>query len=1409
MKMENDGFVVQNEGENAKINVDGLFDFSLSNNGVNRTNTNEVFSEIKSNDNMTLFNNDNVVEDLVETKSNESDLLLNLGKKIGKIKYLENQCRLDIPEFNADIVSDDEPFSSFKTAGKWLREALDIKNYYKAGERIGEDVASYKIAYDEGKLGEFNLTDFSKEVAKSGIRSLGSDTLRMTGNILSMFGVNVSGNFGINRGGKSVVTEKIMPEVGRVFQNIGNTFKQYADNVENMEILAPNEEVYDEDPNFMRLANIVGSGASQVLAMGAISKVIGTGATYALYATGSAGDVFDESYAKDNDISKANTLAVTNAGVSFALDKIINPLPKTVEKNAKVTSKLIAKEMLGAPMREAGTEILQQMLAENLVRKVGIDDTQDLFEGLIEAALGSFAGSSVLVGIDGSSYYSKKAYENVYERLLLKGISAEEIDLAKNNMLEFMVQRPEAFDKILAYNLKNNLAEMDKNARMIKNRSERKKAVSDVKKFEDVYSEMKKRYSSVLSDDKKASVAARIFEANAMSMYQNDANYSPDKLLSGALPNLSKSSFDDFWKTYNQDAQVSYNFLGPRAKKANIEKLNEAMSLLNQKVDEQTIWQKTGWYVGKDGIPRFEINDKNARVKIWKESCYEKETAKYLRNVMSKLEESVLFRSAMLNDTASEKYSEYYKAFNEYLDKNPPKLSWSEKHYNPFSFGFFNLEIISNELKRQRKAQEEYLRKLFVERKRYRDPTKDELDTKRAILSKDAEKRFFNIFWNAKTNKPSTIYEQFMEDMHAEHKDNPKYLRALRNLSGEIMDKYARRYIVLDERKIERRPELFADLDREYAYRQYKIMGGAFYDSKIDTEYRPSAYRKAFKPTSLGEKFLAQKKYGYLSKDEKKIIAEDLNKIEELYRIKRHIEHIKASEKDIIRSGRKKIMDQSYMSYWYKKARARLQERFLLTNGTEMVLGDIFDYEDLYENYPELRKTNVRFIRLLDDAPYHFYIDKGKGYVLEIDPSQLDFANLKDVLLKGTMFAVQDIEGFDYTLPENERKNFMDRQLYLAKKKIAPFIVTKMRKFLWRYLISEEFDTNKFRFVKYTQMPLSLVGLTSSADAGNNRETHEIVRFYEPDFDKLEKFVKKRLRDLDDKEDRVVRDKIYQEYQKLKIGYTRLVMAQARNSSGIKWGGLPWSGNVSQGEIDMHAMIKRMNYDENQRKAPYWIHEDGVFDRRRSGYKNDIFVETKQDSSNDVLNAFDEFTDQTVSDREYTRNTLDTMASGAYNEMDKTIHLFETGDLRTIIHETFHYFWDLMYNEGVYSNSNVMAFKDDMEKIRIKFFKDYDIKEDDGKYYAVSKKTGEIMSNMPRYFDDKNDLVDAGVKEIFVDNFVALINGRFYKDRFIYPESGNFYRRWLQTVTSLMDIVGRKSGKSGRRVLKFIKKKVK
>ena len=84
----------------------------------------------------------------------------------------------------------------------------------------------------------------------------------------------------------------MVPETGKIFKNIGDKLGEYAGKIENSELLAPAAEAYSADPNWSKLANVLGQGSSQVLAMGTMAKFIGSGPTYGLFAGGGAGEIF-------------------------------------------------------------------------------------------------------------------------------------------------------------------------------------------------------------------------------------------------------------------------------------------------------------------------------------------------------------------------------------------------------------------------------------------------------------------------------------------------------------------------------------------------------------------------------------------------------------------------------------------------------------------------------------------------------------------------------------------------------------------------------------------------------------------------------------------------------------------------------------------------------------------------------------------------------------------------------------------------------------------------------------------------------------------------------------------------------------------------------------------------------------
>ena len=607
--------------------------------------------------------------------------------------YLEEEQNLNFPAFSAETVDEDAPLTSFQIAGKWLRQAADLRNYWALLENFGAQAAEYKWAYDEGKFGTFEAGAFGRELLKAGARGLGANTLRTAGNVLSMFGANLESQ---NAGTAAVTAGAglLVPETGKIFKNIGDKLGEYAGKIENSELLAPAAEAYSADPNWSKLANVLGQGSSQVLAMGTMAKFIGSGPTYGLFAGGGAGEIFKESYAKDGDIDTANTLALISGGTTFAIDKLFSPLPKQIEKDARITSKMIAREIAGAPLREAGTEVLQQMMAENLVRKVGIDDTQDLFEGLIESALGAIAGSSALMAADGSVYYARKTYEDARQRMLLRGVTAEEIELYKNNMMELLKSKPDAFGKVLNYVLERNLQRMSEgetiaqggadaeNVTVAAKRQNRSLAQvrQDVKGFRRLFDEVYKRSLKATGDTGKARIAAGMMQANMMALYEIDGGFSPASLFAGQIPEYKQLVYQEFQKRLSPEAAVMFQFGGVEAKFADFKKLAEAYKLEQQDYSPRLIWSRTGWYRGGDGRWRFEINDSGAKLKIHTDVKADDLPKRYWQTYIRKLEEmeghDILglrkYEEILFQDRAiiKELYNYLYSDFIDFLDKH-------------------------------------------------------------------------------------------------------------------------------------------------------------------------------------------------------------------------------------------------------------------------------------------------------------------------------------------------------------------------------------------------------------------------------------------------------------------------------------------------------------------------------------------------------------------------------------------------------------------------------------------------------------------------------------------------------------------------------------------------------------------
>lgn len=1300
--------------------------------------------------------------------------VLSVPQETMSITYLNNAHDLTLMKPDAALVDDQKPYSGLMMAGKWLREAFDVRNYWKAAERLGEDVAEVQWALNESQK-PFDVGTFGKEVLKAGVRHIGSDSLQTMGNLLKMTGENFK-NYQADE--KSTWRK----DVGDSLTRMGGVFKEYAEAVSNADILEPTVSDENVPPRFLELADTIGGGAAQVLSMGLMSRFMGATATYGFFTAGGAGEMFDEAFQKTGDVTEANQLAAANAGVTFAIDRWFNPLPKTIAKGARVTAGEIAKEAIGAPLREAGSEVLQQMLAENLVRKVGFDDTQNLFEGLIESALGAMAGSSVLVGAQGGMYAAEKSLDTARQKILAQGVKNAELEIAEQGMMSVLKNHPEAFQKVLDAHFRENIAAFEQASKQAKDASDRAKALEAAKGFPKVYDTLLARAQEAMGDEHKAKLAAGVLSAGAISLYQRNPDLTPQMMIERFLPQFKKLDYADFLSLTSPDAAVSYMFAGQHAKGANLALMSDAADLLKKNVDARDVWQRTGWHLGSDGKMRFEISDRDAKLKLWSPDKISEQAEMLLSKEMADLEDIKAQLAVVLQKTSQGAYADYYKQFWAYLSAENIDNSWYEGIADPMFNRPDYYQVISDADEVKRAIESVYLDELWADyQERKRDFTPEEYQMVRSIYENRRFQNFVKNYWDARQGVNAN-FESLVKQADGELVNRPEFVEQLRNVLFEAYRNREERAEALQAYHIPDQSYFYADVELDKAYRLYALYTGDLSGVVADKNFRSAAYREAFAPKTFSERFLDDAKFAFLPEDEKSKLAHFLNREEMLFRIERHLQHIKSVENSELRTKyalNLNALDDGGYGFHQQKY---LQQRFLLENGTKMQLGELLEHPQLFAHYPELATTAVEFKKLQGEAPYHFYVDKQKGYVLEIDAELLDYTSLKETLIRGAAFAVQDIEGFDYSLSDDERRNFMDRQVFLAQRSFNDYLITEVRKFLDVYPVGQSVDD----FVQFKEMPTALAGLTESrAEDGGDYSKNGF--YAEADFDKLEHAVRVYFQDVQNDSERYLRRHAFWALQDLRTRYANRVMAQARQLGGYQAAWLPWGGILSQGAIDDRALIRRMNYTDAERLTePYWLADD------------DSFVP-------DTMATYEEFRAWSDADARWQKQLISHLAEGAYEYATKTINLFETADAETIVHESFHYFWDMLAANDVKNNIHTVEFQEAMDDLRQEFIERYRIEiGDDGKYYAVERRSGKVPPELPRGFRSAGEAADAGVQEMFVGTFLDLMAKKVTPTERLSSAMG-FYAAWLNELTGRLRVADNPTSGAGRKILQFLK----
>ena len=137
---------------------------------------------------------------------------------------------------------------------------------------------------------------------------------------------------------------------------------------------------------------------------------------------------------------------------------------------------------------------------------------------------------------------------------------------------------------------------------------------------------------------------------------------------------------NDFVKDINSLSKSEdrrYALAGEKAKTANIARLNKAKRMLADGEDKKTVWQKTGWYIAKDGKPRFEIADDKFKIK-----------KSVLKEISHLDPDGVATYRIRLRDAISHR-----KLFAAYPDLNLIDITFTFDEKNPGSLGEFQRDM--------------------------------------------------------------------------------------------------------------------------------------------------------------------------------------------------------------------------------------------------------------------------------------------------------------------------------------------------------------------------------------------------------------------------------------------------------------------------------------------------------------------------------------------------------------------------------------------------------------------------------------------------------------------------------------------------------------------------------------------
>ena len=366
-------------------------------------------------------------------------------------------------------------------------------------------------------------------------------------------------------------TQDRLNTFGRVWQKAGSSIRKFADYTKETQ-LKLDDKIFEgevwENPSAARFAALYGSMVPSMVSMIGLSKLTGSKAlTYITMGGLSAGEIYEEAKKKGLDLERTNLLYTTSWATQSLLERLFDPIANVFD--AKVLGNSIPKQMakrVFSGMMESGTEF-SQTLSQNAIKKYGgIDETQDLMEGVIESMIGGFFGGTVFSG----------AFNERNQALLDKGMSQEEINAVIDEAGRYVSGHADELNDFAYQKITEGLSTFEQFIKDNLGTPEAQKAIQTKQDLEfvgeQVYDMLKKAGRTEESARKESQIVQGISLWGA-----EETGLSPIEFIKQRFPEVRQAKFKEFQEQF-----------ATKKEKADLKNINLFEAVLNPKMRDET-----------------------------------------------------------------------------------------------------------------------------------------------------------------------------------------------------------------------------------------------------------------------------------------------------------------------------------------------------------------------------------------------------------------------------------------------------------------------------------------------------------------------------------------------------------------------------------------------------------------------------------------------------------------------------------------------------------------------------------------------------------------------------------------------------------------------------------------------------